>query len=177
MKITILMGSPNRNGSTNILAESFAKGAEEAGHSVGIIDVTRMNINPCMGCVACGYEGPGVKKDDNDSVKSKLLFCDMVVFATPLYYYGMSAQLKTVVDRFCSYNSSLNSRHLKSALLAVAWNSDDWTFDALEAHYKALVRYINFEDMGMVLGTGCGTPSMTRRSKYPDEAYKLGRSL
>ena len=94
-----------------------------------------------------------------------------------MYYYGMSAQLKTVVDRFCSYNSSLNSRHLKSALLAVAWNSDDWTFDALEAHYKALVRYINFEDMGMVLGTGCGTPSMTRRSKYPDEAYKLGRSL
>ena len=49
----------------------------------------------------------------------------MVVFATPLYYYGMTAQLKTVVDRSCAYNSSLNSRHLKSALLAVAWNADD----------------------------------------------------
>ena len=68
----------------------------------------------------------------------------MVVFATPLYYYGMTAQLKTVVDRFCAYNSSLNSRHLKSALLTVAWNADDWTFDALETHYKTLVRYINF---------------------------------
>ena len=101
----------------------------------------------------------------------------MVVFATALYYYGMTAQLKAVVDRFCAYNSSLNRRHLKSALLAVAWNSQSWTFDALQAHYKTLVRYINFQDMGMVLGHGCGSPSMTRNSKYPDDAYELGRSL
>jgi hypothetical protein len=59
----------------------------------------------------------------------------------------------------------------------VAWNSDDWTFDALEAHYKTLVRYINFRDAGMVLGYGCGTPAMTKRSRYPKEAYQLGKSL
>ena len=177
MKIVVLMGSPNKKGSTSILVDNFLKGASDAGHSCEVIDITRMNVHPCTGCVACGYEGPCVQKDDNEIIKSKLMKCDMIVFATPLYYYGMSAQLKTVVDRFCSYNSSLNSRHLKSALLAVAWNSDDWTFDALEAHYKTLVRYINFEDMGMILGYGCGTPSMTSRSKYPDEAYKLGKSL
>lgn len=177
MKIVVLMGSPNKKGSTSILVDNFLKGASDAGHSCEVIDVTRMNVHPCTGCVACGYEGPCVQKDDNEIIKSKLMKCDMIVFATPLYYYGMSAQLKTVVDRFCAYNSSLNSRHLKSALLAVAWNSDDWTFDALEAHYKTLVRYINFEDMGMILGYGCGTPSMTSRSKYPDEAYKLGKSL
>lgn len=101
----------------------------------------------------------------------------MVVLATPLYYYGMSAQLKAVVDRFCAYNGSLNGRHLKSALLAVAWNADDWTFDALTAHYKTLVRYIRFRDMGMVLGYGCGTPSMIRGSSAPEEAYRLGKSL
>lgn len=56
----------------------------------------------------------------------------------------------------------------------MAWNSDDWTFDALEAHYKTLVRYINFNDAGMVLGYGCGTPGMTKRSRYPQEAYQLG---
>ena len=114
------MGSPNKNGSTSILAENFANGARDAGHTAQLIDVTRMNIHTCTGCVACGYEGPCVQKDDNEIIKQKLLSCDMVVFATPLYYYGMSAQLKTVVDRFCSYNSSLNSRHLKSALLAAA---------------------------------------------------------
>ena len=101
----------------------------------------------------------------------------MLVFATPLYYYGMSAQLKIIVDRFCAFNSSLQRNKLKSALLTVAWNSDNWTFDALVAHYKTLVRYLNFNDQGMVLGYGCGTPSMTRASRYPTAAYELGRSL
>ena len=177
MKITILFGSPNRNGSTSILVENFVKGATEAGHECEVLDVCHMDIHPCTGCVACGYEGPCVQKDDVEQIKEKLLKSDMLVFATPLYYYGMSAQLKTVIDRFCAYNSSLNSRHLKSALLTVAWNSDDWTFEALEAHYKTLVRYINFEEMGMVLGYGCGSPGMTKRSGYPEKAYQLGRSL
>lgn len=177
MKIIILMGSPNRKGSTSILVENFVNGATEAGHECEVIDVCHANIQPCTGCVACGYEGPCVQKDDVEHIRARLLVSDMVVFATPLYYYGMSAQLKTVVDRFCAYNGSLNRRHLKSALLTVAWNADDWTFEALEAHYKTLVRYINFEDKGMVLGYGCGTPSMTKRSRYPEDAYSMGRSL
>lgn len=177
MKITVLFASPNKKGSTAILTEQFKKGAEESGHGVEVIDVCKLRVYPCTGCVRCGYEGPCVQKDDNAIVRKSLLNSDMVVFATPLYYYGMSAQLKIVVDRFCAYNSSLNSKHLKSALLTVAWNADDWTFDALEAHYKTLVRYINFEDMGMILGYGCGSPSMTKRSNYPEKAYKLGKSL
>lgn len=177
MNIVILMGSPNRKGSTHILVENFKRGAEEAGHSCEVIDVCHFNIHPCTGCVACGYEGLCVQKDDAEIMRRKILDSDMVVFATPLYYYGMTAQLKTVIDRFCAYNSSLKHKHLKSSLLAVAWNVDDWTFEALEAHYKTLVRYLNFEDKGMVLGYGCGTPGMTSRSKYPQEAYELGRSL
>ena len=177
MKIIILMGSPNRNGSTHILVEHFVRGAEESGHICETLDVCHMNIHPCTGCVRCGYEGPCVQKDDVEIIRQKLLNCDMVVLATPLYYYGMSAQLKTVVDRFCAYNSSLKDRHLKSALLTVAWNADDWTFEALEAHYKTLVRYTNFQDCGRVLGYGCGTPAMTRHSKYPQQAYLLGKQL
>jgi multimeric flavodoxin WrbA len=177
MKVIVLMGSPNKKGSTNVLVESFVRGASEAGHRCEVVDVCHADIHPCMGCVACGYEGPCVQKDDVEAIKAKLLAADMVVFATPLYYYGMSAQLKTMVDRFCAFNSSLNRRHLKSALLTVAWNADNWTFDALEAHYRTLVRYLNFDDQGMVLGYGCGTPDMTRRSGYPDEAFRLGRQL
>ena len=177
MKIVILMASPNENGSTSILADNFKRGAEQGGHEVEMIDVCKLSISPCIGCIACGYEGDCVLDDDNAIVRKALLSCDLVVFATPLYYYGMSAQLKAVVDRFCAYNSSLNRRHLKSALLSVAWNSQDWTFEALAAHYKTLVRYINFEDKGMVLGCGCGSPSMTRMTDYPQKAFALGSSL
>ncbi len=177
MKIIILEGSPNRKGSSNLLADCFKQGAEEAGHTVEIIDAAHADIHPCTGCIHCGYEGPCVQKDEMDRIRPKILEADMLVFATPLYYYGMSAQLKVLIDRFCAFNSSVQRRHMKSALLAAAWNSDDWTFEALESHYKTLVRYLNLTDMGMVLGAGCGTPSMTRHSQFPQQAYNLGNRL
>ncbi|NCB92567.1 MAG: flavodoxin family protein [Clostridia bacterium] len=177
MKIVLLQGSPNLKGSTNILAEEFTKGAQSAGHSVIRFDITTMNIKSCTGCVACGYEGPCVQKDDNQKIRETILGADMIVFATPLYYYGMSAQLKTVIDRFCAYNSSITRKHMKSALLTVAWNSDSWTFDALEAHYQTLVRYLNLEECGKILGKGCGSPAMTRHSEYVKMAYALGKNL
>ena len=93
------------------------------------------------------------------------------------YAYGMSAQLKILVDRFCAFNSSLTAGRKKSALIAAAWNSDSWTFDALEAHYNTLVRYLSLQDQGTILGRGCGTPAMTRGSRFMQEAYALGKNL
>ena len=177
MKIVILQGSPNVDGSTALLVEEFSRGAREAGHTVMRVDIDRWDIAPCTGCVACGYEGPCAQHDDMDDLREQILSAGMLVFATPLYYYGMSAQLKTAIDRFCSANGSITSKRMKAALLAVAWNADDWTFDALVAHYRTLVRYLHMDDCGMVLGRGCGTPSMTRRSRCMDEAHALGASL
>ena len=151
MKIVLLEGSPNKNGSSNMLAEQFRKGAEEAGHSVQVIDAAHADIHPCIGCIHCGYEGPCVQKDDVNKIRQTILAADMMVFVTPLYYYGMSAQLKTLIDRFCAFNTSIQRKHMKSALLTVAWNNDTWTFEALESHYDTLVRYLNLEDQGRVL--------------------------
>ena len=177
MKIVVLEGSPNKYGSSNMLADCFKQGAEEAGHTVTIIDAAHADIHPCTGCIRCGYEGPCVQKDDVEQFRRQILDADMVVFVTPLYYYGMSAQLKILIDRFCAFNSSIQGKHMKSALISAAWNSDNWTFEALESHYKTLVRYLNLQDMGMVLGRGCGSPSMTKRSSYPRRAYELGSRL
>lgn len=177
MRIVILESSPNRHGSSNLLAERFAQGAQEAGHQVAFVDVAHADIHPCTGCVHCGYEGPCVQKDDVEGIRRQLLAADMVVFVTPLYYYGMSAQLKILIDRFCAFNSSIQRKHMKSALLAAAWNSDSWTFEALKSHYKTLVRYLNLTDMGTVLGKGCGSLSMTKHSPYTQRAYELGNRL
>ena len=177
MRILVLQASPNVHGSTAILTEEFCRGARVAGHDVNRVDVCQLDIAPCTGCVACGYEGPCVQKDGMDALRKEILASDMLVFATPLYYYGMTAQLKTVIDRFCSSNSSITGKRMRSALLAVAWNADDWTFEALVAHYHTLVRYLHLQDQGMVLGYGCGTPSMTRASRFPHEAFELGRQL
>lgn len=177
MNIVVLEGSPNKNGSSNLLASEFIRGAQEAGHTVTVIDAAHSDIHPCTGCIHCGYEGPCVQKDDMKQFRGEILDADMMVFVTPLYYYGMSAQLKILIDRFCAFNSSIQSKQMKSALISAAWNSDNWTFEALESHYKTLVRYLNLTDMGMVLGRGCGSPAMTKGSRYPQMAYELGRSL
>lgn len=89
MKIVVLEGSPNKKGSTHILADCFRQGAEEAGHTVELLNVAHADIHPCTGCIHCGYEGPCVQKDDVGSIREKILGADMMVFATPLYYYGM----------------------------------------------------------------------------------------
>ena len=177
MKIVVLEGSPNRKGSSNLLAAEFIHGAEDAGHSVTVVDAGHEDIHPCGGCVHCGYEGPCAQKDSVGKIRKMILEADTMVFVTPLYYYGMSAQLKTLIDRFCAFNSSIQRKHMKAALLAVAWNDDEWTFEALVSHYKTLVRYLNLMDMGMVLGAECGTPAMTQRSEFPKLAYELGRTL
>lgn len=177
MKILVITSSPNRHGSSNALAESFIRGAQEAGHSAKIFDAAHADIHPCTGCIHCGYEGPCVQKDDAEILRAETLSSDMVVFVTPLYYYGMSAQLKTAVDRFCAFNSSIQRKHMKSAMISAAWNADCWTFEALESHYKTLVRYLNFKDMGAVWGKGCGTPSVTKSSRYMQQAYELGKNL
>ena len=177
MKILVLTGSPRKNGNSNTLATQFIRGAKEAGHEVIRFDAAAGNVHPCIACNSCGMDGPCAIRDDMGLVREKLLMTDMVVFVTPLYYFGMSAQLKAVVDRFYSFNGELSARHIKSALIAAAWNDDDWTMRDLKAHYETLCRYLNFSNVGEVLGVGCGTVDMTRASRFMQAAYELGKAL
>lgn len=176
MKIVMLEGSPHKKGSSNMLAGQFAKGAAEAGHDVQILDAAHMDLHPCLGCNGCAA-GECVHKDDNRIIRDALMNADMAVFVTPVYYFGMSAQLKMVIDRFYSYNAQLSAKGLKTALIAAAWDTDADVMPYLAEHYRKICRYMNFEDCGMVLGTGCGTPSMTAGSPHMQEAYRLGKSL
>ena len=177
MKIIVLTGSYNQKGSTNMLADYFMRGAREAGHVVGMVDTTRLAVRPCFGCLRCGYNGQCVSNDDMEKVKGHILSADMIVFATPIYYYGMTAQLKTVLDRLCAISTPLQKKSMKSALISVAWNPDDRGFEPLASQYRAIVQYMHFTDKGMILGKGCGTPEMTAKSQYVRDAYNLGRSL
>ncbi len=177
MKIVIIKGSPHKKGSSNMLAEQFIKGAQDAGHTIIEMDAAHMDIRPCLGCEHCGMNGECVHKDDNRIIRDALLGSDMVVFVTPIYYFGMSAQLKMVIDRFYSYTTRLSGKGLKAALIAAAWDSDEDVMPYLSEHYKKLCRYMNFTDCGQILGTGCGDPSMTKNSRHIEEAYRLGKSL
>lgn len=178
MEILVIKSSPHMHGSSNLLADSFIRGAEESGHRITVFDAGHCDMNPCRGCDACiGNGGRCVQKDDMAELSDLILGTDMVVFVTPLYYFGVSAQLKMVIDRFYAINGRIQSKGLRSALIVAAWDSNDWTMTDIQSHYRTLCRYLNMEDMGSVLGTGCGNVGMTERSGFPERAYSLGKSL
>ncbi len=178
MKILILKSSGNINGSSNMLADEFTKGATEAGHTITEYDIIHRDIRPCLGCNTCGMNGPCVQKDDYENeLKGLIKEADMLVFTMPVYYYNWPAQLKAVVDRFYSFTGELTRMHKKTVLLAVAWDNTDTAFKVVEAYYERICEYMQFIDCGSVIGKGCGTPGMTQNSQYPEEAYLLGKNL
>ena len=178
MKILVLKSSGNKKGSSAMLADEFIRGAKENGHIITEYDLIRKDIRPCSGCNACGMSGPCVYKDDYEKeLKELIRETDMIVFAMPVYYYNWPAQLKTVVDRFYSFTTELTYMHKKTVLLAVAWDNTSTVFKVTKAYYETICDYMQFRDCGSIFGGGCGTPEMTRRTKYPEEAYKLGKSI
>ncbi len=100
MNILVIESSPHKNGSSNLLADNFIRGARENGHTVSIFGAASAALRPCLGCDVCGMAGPCCQKDNMAELKEQILGSDMVVFVTPLYYFGMSAQLKTVMTVF-----------------------------------------------------------------------------
>lgn len=177
MKILVVESSPHKKGSSNLLAEHFMQGATEDGHEVTVFDAAHTEIAPCLGCGACGMDGPCVHKDSMAQLREEILRADMMVFVTLLYYFGMSAQLKKVIDRFYAFNAKLSSGGKKTALIVAAWDSNDWTMQDVKAHYETLCRYLHFENKGEILGVGCGSVAMTKTTKFPKAAYEFGKSL
>ena len=100
-----------------------------------------------------------------------------VVDSRDVYGYELTAQMKNVIDRFYSYSTELTYMHKKTALLSVAWDDTENTFDVVKAYYDKICSYMEFDNMGCVLGKGCGTPAATKASKYPNYAYELGNGL
>ena len=176
MKITVITGSPHKAGTSALLADKFIEGAQSAGHEVYRFNAAFEDTHPCLGCDRCGMNGPCVYSDAiENNLMPQMLASDMIVLVTPLYYWGMSAQLKTVVDRFYARSGALHGK--KSILMATAYNSDDWTMDSLTAHYDRLVSYMNWTDVGRVLAIGCGSRPLIERSEFPNRAYQLGASI
>ncbi len=178
MKILVLKSSGNKHGSSNALADEFIRGAKEAGHEITEYDVFRADIRPCIGCNHCETSGPCIQKDDFErDLKGKIKETDMIVFVMPVYYYNWPAQLKVVVDRFYSFTFDLTAMHKKTALIGAAWDDTDTVFSTVTGYYRQLCDYMEFQDLGVIEGKGCGTPEMTKNSRCMKDAYELGRRL
>ncbi len=176
MKILVITGSPRKNGNSNTLADNFIKGAKENGHNVVRFDSAFKNVHTCVACNKCGMNGDCVFNDDFNFIKENIVDSDMVVFATPMYYFGISAQLKAVIDRFYSINGKIHTPK-KSALILTYADTSDKEAEPIKKHYEVLLNYLGWQDVGQIIASGVWTEGSVNNTDYPKQAYELGKSL
>lgn len=175
-RIVVITSSPHRNGTTSVLAEEFIKGAESKGHNVFRFDAAFHDIHPCQGCDACGMNGPCVQKDDiENGLIMRLVDADLIALISPVYYWHVSAQLKTCIDRFYARTGRISGK--QSVLLAAAGSDVPWAMDCLNKYYATLSGYMRWQSRGTVLATNCKTREDILKTTYPQAAYNLGHSL
>lgn len=179
--IVVYIGSSRKNGNTYLLAENYKKGAEAAGHTVISFFAGDMEIHPCLDCRACCKDNaPCVQKDDMQRVYAALEACDTVVFASPLYFDGFSAQMKLVLDRlYClGAHNGFRYPHKDCGLIMVGESNRQSCFDISVAHYRRVFQeYMGWSDLGMVLARGADQPGDVLQKPEYQEAYTFGRNL
>lgn len=175
MKIVVLTGSPHKNGASNLLADRFVAGAEEAGHEVLRFDCAGAAVHPCIACDACRRnEGACVFSDDMAQLMPRLMEADAVVFASPVYYFGLSAQLKTVIDRFYGSNSALMGGK-RTALLLASGGEYDRNLEGVVLQFEIMAEYMQWENIGVIYADACSSRADAEKTDAPARAYQLGQ--
>ncbi len=170
MKIAIFNGSPRKE-NTFAMAEAFREGAEAAGHEVEVYHVGQMKINGCLACEYCHNKGEGscVQKDDLEKIMPAYREADMIVFASPVYYFTMTAQMEAAIQRV--YCIGKPARAKKAALLLSS--ASEGVYDGAVAQFKAYANYTGIEVAGIITAHG----SENKTDAKLNEVRDLARSL
>lgn len=179
-KIVILNGSPRRNGNTSELVKAFTKGTEETGNTVIEFFLDSMNIHGCKGCFGghSSKECPCVQKDDMQQIYPAVKECDVIVLATPLYYWNMSGQLRTAVDRLFALeegDGNLLRGHNRACVLLMA--AEGHGFEDVLLYYEHLMEHLKWKNLGHVLAGGNGDIGDISGKPELKQAYELGKSI
>lgn len=179
-KIIILNGSPRKNGNTSALVKAFTEGAESTGNTVTEFFLDTMDINGCKGCFGghSSRECPCVQKDDMAKIYPAVKESDVIVLATPLYYWNMSGQIRTAIDRLFALEENdgnlLRGNGKSSALLMAAEGNG---FDDVLLYYNHLLEHLQWKNLGHVLAGGNGDIGDIEGKPEIEKARKLGKSL
>lgn len=175
MRILVINASPRERGNTQQLAEAFVRGAEEVGNEVLFTNLRDKKIAGCLGCRYCvSHEGKCIQRDDMQPILKALDAVDMVVFASPIYWFDMNAQMKTVIDRMFA-KAATGFAFNKVALILDA--DGEQVFDAAVAQYRLTCNYLNWKNMGIILAPSMEKLGGASQSPALKEAYDLGKSL
>lgn len=175
-KVLILSSSPRKNGNSEILCSAFAAGAQAAGHAVETVRIEDKEIHPCTGCYACRGNGKCAQKDDMAPVLDAILAADVLVLSTPVYFYSMSAQLKTVIDRTVARYTSIRNKEFYFILTAADESKSLMkpTIEGLRGFTSCLP---GAQEKGIVYGLGAWEKGAIRKTPAVAEARALGENV
>lgn len=176
-EVLIISSSPRKGGNSDMLCDEFAKGATAAGHSVEKVFLKDKEINYCTGCGLC-TERKGIcsQKDDMEEIKNKMISADVIVFATPIYFYTMAGQMKTFIDRCCYYYTQITDKDFYYIMTAADADKD--------AMRRALIEFDGFvacldrvSEKGCIYGTGVWKKGEIEDTSTIREAYEMGGNI
>lgn len=143
MNILVFNGSPRKGNSVTAI-EAFKEGALQAGHNVEVLDTYKLKVAPCVACGSCGLTRGCVAQDDSNMVVDKAVEADMIVWVTPVYWWGMTAQLKLVLDKM--YCRGIHLKGKKTGVIVVGGSPvDNPQYALIKGQFDCIGRYLNWD--------------------------------
>lgn len=175
--VLILSSSPRKGGNSDTLCDQFKKGAEKIGSQVEKIRLAEMKIDYCSACYAYKKLRHCVKQDDMEQIISKMRSADVIVLATPVYFYTMCAQMKTMIDRTLGGAQKAGLENKEFYLIATAADGKaamERTIDGLRGYLECLP---GAKEMGVIYGAGAWQLGDIQNNPAMQEAYQMGKSI
>lgn len=176
-KVLILSGSPRKGGNSDLLCDEFLRGAREAGHSVEKIRVAERKVAPCSACYYCRKSG-GVcaRKDDMAEILQKMIDADVLVLASPVYFYSIDAQLKAVIDRTVARWLEVKNKEFYYIVTMAdeAPASADTTLACFRGYADCVEGAV---ERGAIIGSGVYEPGKVKDTPAMKRAYEMGRQV
>ncbi len=177
MKIVILNGSP-RKGNTYTAISTLVAGIDAAGkdHEVEVVDTYKLDVAPCKGCNACGCYKGCVDQDDTNMIVDKLVAADMIVFATPVYWWGMTAQLKLVIDKCYCKGAYIKDKAIGLLIVGGAATSDG-QYDLIKTQFNCIEQYLGWDMKFFGKYSASKTSDLAGNQAYVDELMEFGKNI
>ena len=176
-KVLILSGSPRKGGNSDLLCDEFLRGAEDAGNEVEKIRVAEKKIGYCSACYFCrDHGGVCAKKDDMAELLQKMIDADVIVLSSPVYFYSISAQLKTVIDRSVARWTEIRNKEFYYIVTCAEEEREaqERTIECLRGFADCVE---GAEEKGIIPATGVYEKGEIKNSPALEEAYRIGKSI
>ena len=175
-KILIVSASPRRDGNSDLLCDQFLKGALEAGHQAEKIFLSEHKINYCLGCGVCNNTHACVQKDGMKPLLDKMVEADVIVLATPVYFYSMDGQLKTFIDRTVPRYTEIADKDFYFILSAADTEKKNMarTLEALRGFTQDCLD--GAREKGVIYGVGAWQKGEVKNTPAYKEAYEAGKN-